>query len=93
MPGLDSSANSVDSGEYSDVVSHWNDNSYSTNNLKNPYCFDHLHNLQENTSNNDDDKSAEDLDNYAMDDANKAEAHSLPVCVIIDANPHPDLLA
>jgi hypothetical protein len=79
MPCLDSSANSADSSEYSDNVSHWNDNSYSTNDSNNPYPFDHLHNLQENMSNSNDDESAENLDNYAVDDANEAEAHPLPV--------------
>jgi hypothetical protein len=93
MPGLDSSANSANSSEYSNNVSHWSDNSYSTNNSNNCYCFDHLHDLQENTSNNNDNKSVEDLDNYAVDDTNKAEAHPLPVRMIIDANPRPNLLA
>jgi hypothetical protein len=77
-------------------VSYWSSN--SADSLNDTYRFDHLHIPQGNTSgingnnNSNDNKSAEDLDNNAIEDAVEAEANPLPVRVIIEANPCPNLL-
>jgi hypothetical protein len=90
MPRTDSSLNSKD-------VSYWSSNSVDSSN--NPYRFNHLHIHQGNMSGiNDDDnsnnnESAEDLNNDAMEDFVEAEVNPLPVRMIIEANPCPNLLA
>jgi hypothetical protein len=89
MPRLDSSENSNN-------VEYWTDNGYSTNDLNNPYQFDHLHKYWSSVEDN---KSAEDLDSNTVGDANNAvykdkdaDADPLPVCLIIEANLHPNQL-
>jgi hypothetical protein len=81
----------------SNNVSYWSSNSADSSN--NPYRIDHLHIHQGNTSgindddNSDDNKLAQDLNNNAVEDAVEAVANPLPVHVVIEANPCPDLLA